>query len=542
MRTDGLLFHCSTAAAGVLVFSAVMFGSPQTDSANTPPMEEVSLKQAIAALQSRIDRQERQIETLMQTIATQQQVLDSIRRQPGHAFPVQTAATCVEALAASIPSDAAPEPAVPRELALAETLQEQQSSVIDDLTKKIDTALGNLGGFKFSGDFRFRADAQLRSANAVAGPLQNIRSRYRVRLNADKDIDSKFRFHLQLSTGPFNVQTTNDQEFGAMAVKQPFSIAEAFLDYHPSSKVSIRGGRMEEVFADNSRFLWDDDIRFNGFQQTATVSLGSKTFKTIEFRSGEYFLSNPNVTILAANSPFVSAGYKPGQKVRDAKLFHPGVTVSGDLGTSWTQQAIADIQLYRNPNQIQLSSTAAGFPVVINSLGFSLSGPISAFGNATTTPGGAIYNASRYQVARLAYRITDRGIRLGNREMPFYLDLQVSRNVGTHWLRDAMMASANFGQIRQFGDLRFLYQYAIKDANAIIAQFTDDDLGTGVTTNIAVHAIRFDLGLTRSLQLQNLLFIQNERRPNYPAENFFVPLQRGANPTYRYLGQLLFTF
>src|SRR5438552_9183105 len=121
---------------------------------------------------------------------------------------------------------------------------------------------------------------------------------------------------------------------------------------------------MEEVFADNTRFLWDDDVRLNGFQQIATVPLGSKVVKSIEFRSGEYFLSNPNVPILAASSPFVTAGYQAGQKVRDANLFHPGVVIAGDLGAKWTHQATADIQLYRNQNQIQRSSTAAGFPVV----------------------------------------------------------------------------------------------------------------------------------------------------------------------------------
>src|SRR5881296_4701901 len=297
------------------------------------------------------------------------------------------------------------------------TVQPQASTAqAEDVSKKLDTLANSLGGFKLSGDFRFRADVQARKGNAVAGPLQNIRSRYRVRLNADKDIDSRFRFHFQLSTGPSNVQTTNDQDFGAMAVKQPFSIAEAFIDYHPSSKLSLRGGRMEEVFADNSRFLWDDDVRFNGFQQTASVALQSKAFNKIEFRAAEYFLSNPNIPILAGTSPYVSAGYQPGQKVRDANLFHPGLVVSGDLGMRWTQQATADIQLYRNQNQIQLSSTAAGFPVVINnSLGVALSAPPSAVGNATTTPGGAIYTASRYQVARLTYRITNRGLLVSGR-------------------------------------------------------------------------------------------------------------------------------
>jgi hypothetical protein len=522
-----------TAVAVLLVFNAVILGSPQ---------EEMSVKDAIAALRARIDRQDKQIEALMQTVASQQQVIDHIRRQPGPAA-IQTVSTNPGAVAEALPADAGPQPASAGELAVVEALQQQQNTVIDDLTKRVDAATANIAGFRLSGDFRFRADVQARSSNAIAGPLQNIRSRYRVRFNLDKDFEPKFRFHLQLSTGPSATQTTNDQDFGAMAVKHMFSIAEAYLDFHPTSRVSLRGGRMEEAFADNMRFLWDDDVRFNGFQQVANVPLQSKVFKNIEFRAGEYFLSNPNVQILAANSPFVAAGYQPGQKVRDANLFHPGIIVTGDLGMRWSHQAIADIQFYRNQNQIQLSSTAAGFPVTINNtLGFALSGPPPAIGNATTTPGGAIYTAGRYQIARLAYRIQDRNLKFGQREMPLFFDFQVARNVGTHAQRDAMMASVNLGAVRQLGDVRFLYQYAIKDANSIIAQFTDDDLGTGATTNIAVHAIRFDLGLSRSLQWQNLLFLQNERRPNNPAQNFFVPVQRGANLTYRYLGQLSFTF
>ena len=35
---------------------------------------------------------------------------------------------------------------------------------------------------------RFRYDLQDRSSNAVAGPLQNSRERYRFRLNLDKDL------------------------------------------------------------------------------------------------------------------------------------------------------------------------------------------------------------------------------------------------------------------------------------------------------------------------------------------------------------------
>jgi hypothetical protein len=465
------------------------------------------------------------IEAVMEELATLRNLVEAQQRQ-------------IEELRAAVQPSATPITVTPYVEA-----QAPASPAQEELAKRVDTLSTNLGGFKLSGDFRLRMDVQARTGNSIAGPLQNIRGRYRLRVNVDKDIDPKVRFHLQLSTGPYNNQITNDQDFAATAVKHAFSIAEAYADYHPNPRVSLRGGRMEEVFADNMRFLWDDDVRFNGFQQMVSIPLGSKAFKTIEFRSGEYILSNPNVPILASTSPFVTAGYQPGQKVRDANLFHPGFIISGDLGTRWTHQTTADIQLYRNQNQILLSTTAAGFPVVINnSVGFALSGPIPTVGNATTTPGGAIYTAGHYQVARLTYRITNRGIKMGNRDIPYFFDFQALRNVGAGQQRDAMMASFNFGAVRNLGDTRFLYQYAIKGANSIISQFTDDDLGTGSTTNIAVHALRFDLGLTRSLQLQNLLFIQNARSANNPGELFFVPVQRGANTTYRYLGQLAFTF
>ena len=53
-----------------------------------------------------------------------------------------------------------------------------------------------------------------------------MRSRYRLRLNIDKDLDPRFRFHMQLSTGPNN-PITNDQDMAGMTAKHPFSIAEA---------------------------------------------------------------------------------------------------------------------------------------------------------------------------------------------------------------------------------------------------------------------------------------------------------------------------
>src|SRR5438132_1442565 len=124
-----------------------------------------------------------------------------------------------------------------------------------------------VAGFRFTGDLRFRFDAGIRSASPVAAGLQNIRERYRFRFNADRDVASDVAFHAQLSTGAVNNGITFDQDFAGGVTRHPFFISEAWIDYHPNSNVSLRGGRMEEIYADNSRFLWDDDVRFNGFNE-----------------------------------------------------------------------------------------------------------------------------------------------------------------------------------------------------------------------------------------------------------------------------------
>jgi len=517
------------AALALIPFPSPAFGPPAEGDISALREQIARQQTQILELQQALERQAKMLERLLALRQSAEQerqpAAAEVRPQPAAAASRHEIPATGEGPAASAPPAQEPAPQLPQPAEYS--------------------APKTLAGFQFSGDFRLRADVQARSGNAIAAPLQNVRSRYRVRLNVDRQIDPRFNFHMQLSTGPYNNPITNDQDMAGGVAKHPFSIAEAWVDYHPGSALSLRAGRMEEVFADNSRFLWDDDVRFNGFQQIVRLKprLNALGITGVEFRAGEYFLSNPAVYVLPENSPFVQAGYEPGQKVRDSNLFHPGVTVRGALGSAWRHQLTGDVQIYRNPNQIQLMSTAAGVPVLINgTLGLVLSGAPGGTGNATTTPGGAIYSAPDFHIARLAYRLEREGVQIAGRRMPAWVDFQASRNLGAGSLRDAWMASANLGAVREAGDMRFLYQFAVKDANSMISQFTDDDLGTGSGVNIAVHGLRFDIGITRFLQFQNLLFIQRQRRPSNPAEQMFVPLQRGANATVRYLGQMAFSF
>ncbi len=400
-------------------------------------------------------------------------------------------------------------------------------------------------GLRLSGDFRFRTDLISREGNLAAPPVRNFRERYRLRLNVDKELNSMFSFRLQLATGAINNGITFDQDMAATVARHPLFISEAYVDFRPSSKLTIRGGRMQEVFADETRFLWDDDVRFNGLQQSARFPLASGPLglTELELRAGEYILSHPNIAVLSPSSPYVAAGFEPGAPVGVANLFHPGLLLRGKLGGSFRHQFLLTGLLYRNPNQIALASTPEGVPVVVsNSLGLQLSGPMTGVGNATTTPGGAMYSAEDFRIVHLGYRLERESLRLFGRETPAFVDVQFSRNLGASRARDAWQIAGVVGRVRGLGDFRAIYQYGIKDANALISQFTDDDFGSGSGVNIAAHAVRVDAGLARFLQVQNLFFFQNQRLPSDPANAFFVPLPQGANMTFRYQGQILFLF
>ena len=528
---------------------------PESKAANqTPPTGVTTTTTEIELLKKQLADQQQQIDSLRALLNQQQTVLLRLSPLPSGTF--QAAQAEVASIGGMVPAALANrkpfETAISTLFPMVVASPEQAPADAVELGKKVeetakalDGAIKNLAGFKFSGDFRYRFDVQARTGNNVAGPLQNFRSRYRIRLNVDKELSKYFDFHVQLSTGPYTNETTNDQDWSGFAAKNPFSVAEAWMRFKPNKYFQFRVGRMEEVFSDNQRYMWDDDVRMPGFEQIIRLpTTQSKLFKNIEFRAAQYVLENPNVPIVPANSPFIDAGFPQGTKVRAANLYDGGVLLKGSFTESLSHTLVFNAAIFRNPNLIQLASTAGGFPVeVSNALGIALSGPIGQTGNATTTPGGPRLFASDYQITHLGYKLdTSSLFTARGHKVPASLDMQFSRNLGAPFASDAAMGILSVGSIKKHGDMRFLYSYSVKSANSLIAQFTDDDLGTATGVNTRVHAFRYDLGLTKFLQWQNLFFFQDEISKSNPSINFFVPVQRGANTTFRYLGHLAFTF
>ncbi len=551
------------------IFGSDRPSSPEqqtTVSAEAAAKPAAESKDQIAALKQQMALQQKQIEQLQKALEDQKRLLEQLLNpavatqqaaQPQSPNLGQVASAVPMVPAAPKAAGAALAP-VPNPGAAPVTQDQMQgyTQKVDALSKSLDALNKGLAGFKISGDVRLRSDNVFRSSNSVAGPQQNVRGRYRVRLNIDRKLSDQVDTHVQLGSGTFNNPLTYDTDFSGTNTRGAFFLTEAWGDFHPNQHVSLQGGKMSEVFADNEQFLVDDDIRLNGFQeifktkQYASGSLGKVVF---EVRAGQYIMTNPNVQVLPsaaqcagatppANCAYVNAGFTPGQKVPATDMFDQGMVLLTN-GGKWAQQVSFDAQLWRNPNSLQLASASAGFPLLVNGYyGVTLSGGISGSGNGTTTSGGPILTAANYRIAKVSYRVDYKGLKSSRQGFPVYLVVQAAQNFGGSFYNDALEGAINIGETKKFGDVLFKYAYYYKQANSMISQLTDDDVGTGTGVNLRTHAIRLDLGLNKWMVWQNRIYIQNELAGNDPARSFFVPLQRGAGTLYRYQSQLQFTF
>lgn len=519
----------------VLLFIVISPARAQEIVRTTGESTEPNVADRVRQLESDLERQNAKLDQLQKTLMEQQATIQALLDKLSP--PTNPSAKATEAPATL---------AAPSEVVKAEP----QTPTVEQRLAKVEGQVSKIGPIRFSGDFRLRWDGIYRSATQPPDPalehVQNSRARYRLRLNFDTDIYPNLSFHGQLATGPLNNPLSTNQDFTSITTRAPFSLSEAWIEYRPTKSIQLQGGRVLDIFADNSRFLFDDDLRFNGFNEkyTATFKPNGAYLTSLEFRAGQYILSTPNVAVIAPNSPLARAGEVVGTAGRSARLFHQGILANQTFNKRWSSQFGGDIQLYDHPNQIQLASTQDGLVLLVQpGLGIALSGPLPGTGNATTTPGGVMYTAPGFQVARLTYHLNYAGFTRGEHAFPVTFNVQVARNVATGLNeRDAMLAALQVGRITKRGDTSFLYVFAIKGANSLISQVTDDDLGTNTGVNIRTSHFRFEYGISRKVTFQSLLFLQDSLRRSGQYPNFFVPLGDFAPRTYRVQQQLVFAF
>ncbi|HEY8411844.1 MAG TPA: putative porin, partial [Pyrinomonadaceae bacterium] len=190
--------------------------------------EETNVSERVRLLEAELERQNAKLDQLQKTITEQQSAFQALLDK----LSVKSPSTGVTPETAAAPASASTQPEKPP---------------IEQRVAKLENEALRIGPLKVSGDFRLRFDSIFRSATEPPDPplqhVQNVRARYRLRLNLDTDIHPNLSFHAQLSTGPFNNPLTTDQDFTAVTARAPISISEAWVEYRPVKAVTLQGGR-----------------------------------------------------------------------------------------------------------------------------------------------------------------------------------------------------------------------------------------------------------------------------------------------------------
>ncbi|HKY45040.1 MAG TPA: putative porin, partial [Pyrinomonadaceae bacterium] len=301
---------------------------------------EINVAERVRVLENELERQNSKLDQLQKTLEEQQLTIKALLEK----LSAQPSATVVVKETEPPPPANASAPAEP------------QKPTIEQRLENVEKQAMKIGPVRVSGDFRLRWDGIFRSATEPPDPpldhVQNSRGRYRFRLNFDTDIHPNLSFHAQLATGPPNNPVSTNQDFTSITARPPFSLSEVWVEYRPTKSIQLQGGRVPSVFADNSRFLFDDDIRFHGFNERYVANFKEKAayFSSLEFRAGQYIFSSPNVAVIAPNSPLARAGDIVGTTGRSATLFHQGFLANQTFNKRWNNQLGADIQIYNHPN------------------------------------------------------------------------------------------------------------------------------------------------------------------------------------------------
>jgi ubiquinone/menaquinone biosynthesis C-methylase UbiE len=104
---------------------------------------------------------------------------------------------------------------------------------------------------------------------------------------------------------------------------------------------------------------------------------------------------------------------------------------------------------------------------------------MSRRGASTTTAGGAIFTASSFHIGQAAYVLTYKGWKSSRQGFPVSLEMHAAKNFGASFYDNALMGQFSVGETKKAGDVAFKYGYFYKQANSMISQITDDDVGTG---------------------------------------------------------------
>lgn len=480
-------------------------------------------QQEVDALKQALAEQSRQIQQLQQSMQAQKQSAEQTRQTVQQQLPqqdqkIQQVQQQVQSLNQTV-SQVKPEV----EKAQAET--DKRVSKMENVMERSNV----------SGDFRVRFDGITRSAMpGGAGSMENLRGRYRFRLNYGFQVAKGLSVHAQLASGPTNNQLTDNQDFGTYANKNPISINQAYVHYAPVKWIELNGGRIPEIFGEGSQFVMDPDLNFNGFSQLVQLGKGSDNW-TGKVTAAQYILTNPNVQ---QTDPATTL------RLRTSAIFGESLRVtSPEFNHMNTYFEIRDYAV-RDPNQL---ASEIGSGKGVPGVGYTTDG-LPGIGNQIIANPNANLKGVQPFVYVTGFNTAEATLGFDHKApagtaWAWGAEARVARNLDASVKRDAAYLRAYIGSTSKPGQVKFIYTYKYAEADSMLAAFTDDDIGTQNNTDIKAHIFMADWLVIPHVNIQNIFFI--EKPINYASTFNGTPLVKTVQPqntTLRLQSQILFSF
>jgi hypothetical protein len=505
-----------------------------------PRKKPETTEEKLSALEQMLLEQAQRLNQLQQTIAEQQETIQSLANKLNAVDPARETPGSTGLAGSADPMATEGTPAPPT----------APLPTVEDRLKKLEA-------IKIEGDMRLRSESFFGLTNnlsnggnlAVLGnelsPRHRMRIRARLKMSGSfgeetdwcKEFKCKeFEWGLRIATGSFADNISTNQTLTDFFNRKPFALDQAYISYRPNSfggHLQLQGGKFEPPWSlkfdapwANPEMMIDNDLTVDGFSESYTHTSKTSPLKELKFVAWQLpmlernsaFVRNSNGTVnldqsrrdgrdLALYGGQVRARLEPSAKV----ALHLSVA---DLYFSGTQ-FISPVQVFGSQllvpvvftipasggNPAQVITTQVAIPRDLLVAGNGNLGLTTASNNATNRDGrlSSGYNLVN-MLARLDLKYSQR--------WPVTLLFNFVTNTQAHGVVTAgpggtdlilpnhenhgYWAEAQVGKAKARGDLAFAYTFMQIEKDAVLTPFNFSD----ITQQSDVRAHRFQFGYT----------------------------------------------
>jgi hypothetical protein len=428
-------------------------------------------------------------------------------------------------------------------------------SQVEERLKKVESRISELGGLKFSGDIRLRAESFFGLSNSLASGANPAvlgneltprhRMRIRARLAVRGSIGQEFDWGLRFTTGSFADNISTNQTLTDFFNRKPFGLDQAYITYKPRQVPGLRlqGGKFEPPWT-YTEMTFDNDLMVEGFNESYSRKSRTSKLKDLTFIAWQLpFLERNSAFVRNSNGTVNTEQSRRGG--RDLALYggqirarlEPSSKVALNLSVSdlyfHGTQFISPVQVFGSQLQLpvtitipatattpaQTVTTQVSVPRDLLTAGHGNLGLTTATNNATNRDGRL---SSGFNLVDVIGRLELKH----NQRFPVALLFNFVTNTRT---RDVVLAGpggtdrvlpnkenngfwgeVQVGQTKERGDMLFGYTYMHIEKDAVLTPFNFSD----ITQQSDVRGHRFNFAYAADPRVTFALTGVITRRPH----------------------------